>query len=161
MTQYWRGCRHSRGPGGCYCGGRVADRKWPHHELRSRQHTGMAFPLACMRLHVHAYALRNLMGIRLPACDLSASTQDQPCEPCLQALYQLAGLASTLVIAMAGGAAAATLVKYSDCTGQVTIKCDEAGLPVQQIAPEVVAGQTLPKGTGQPAAWQGPAQVTG
>ena len=36
-----------------------------------------------------------------------------------QALYQLAGLGATLVIAIAGGLLAATLVKYSDCTGQV------------------------------------------
>lgn len=36
-----------------------------------------------------------------------------------QALYQLAGLGATLAIAIAGGLLAATLVKYSDCTGQV------------------------------------------
>jgi hypothetical protein len=38
-----------------------------------------------------------------------------------QALYQLAGLGATLAIAIAGGLLAATLVKYSDCTGQVMI----------------------------------------
>lgn len=43
----------------------------------------------------------------------------QPCcVCCVQALHQLAGLASTLVIAILGGLLVGTLVKYSDCVHQ-------------------------------------------